>query len=147
MNSKNPKKCPQYKKSRDKAQEKFARKFPYRTYCRVPEALGGHEDDHLTEGSAAPAEDVGANEIHSSQRAWGPRFYFTVLPEPSAATASSEPTLGTQASEPPLPWARRPHCPHRHLRCPPLQRPPLEPGSKRPPSRPQSTPFRTEVNT
>ncbi|XP_006751638.1 uncharacterized protein C3orf22 homolog [Leptonychotes weddellii] len=30
MNSKNPKKCPQYKKSKDKAQEKFARKFPYR---------------------------------------------------------------------------------------------------------------------
>ncbi|XP_027442351.2 uncharacterized protein C3orf22 homolog isoform X3 [Zalophus californianus] len=30
MNSKNPKKCPRYKKSRKKAQEKFARKFPYR---------------------------------------------------------------------------------------------------------------------
>ncbi|XP_047598872.1 uncharacterized protein C3orf22 homolog [Lutra lutra] len=30
MNSKEPKKCPQCKKSRNKAQEEFARKFPYR---------------------------------------------------------------------------------------------------------------------
>uniref|UniRef100_M3Z100 Uncharacterized protein n=2 Tax=Mustela TaxID=9665 RepID=M3Z100_MUSPF len=30
MNSKDPKKCPQCKKSRNKAQEEFARKFPYR---------------------------------------------------------------------------------------------------------------------
>ncbi|XP_045845931.1 uncharacterized protein C3orf22 homolog [Meles meles] len=30
MNSKDPKKCRQCKKSRDKAQEEFARKFPYR---------------------------------------------------------------------------------------------------------------------
>ena len=39
-----------------------------RAQCGVPEALGGHEDDHLTAGSTAPAEDVGGNEIHSSQR-------------------------------------------------------------------------------
>lgn len=38
------------------------------THCRVPEALGGHEDDHLTEGSAAAAEDLGTNSVHSSQR-------------------------------------------------------------------------------
>ncbi|XP_008696174.1 uncharacterized protein C3orf22 homolog [Ursus maritimus] len=30
MDSKDPKKGPQYKKNRNKAQEKFARKFPYR---------------------------------------------------------------------------------------------------------------------
>lgn len=38
------------------------------THYRVPAALGGHEDEHLTEGPAAPAEDAGANEIHPSQR-------------------------------------------------------------------------------
>ncbi|XP_074195864.1 uncharacterized protein C3orf22 homolog [Rhinolophus sinicus] len=30
MDTRAPKKCPQYKKSRTKTQEKFARKFPYR---------------------------------------------------------------------------------------------------------------------
>ncbi|XP_049571486.1 uncharacterized protein C3orf22 homolog isoform X2 [Orcinus orca] len=94
MDVKAPKGSHQGKKSKNRTEEKFARKFPYRPQtlsCEAqcgrctwqsgpyvfladgdqrgaPAALGGHEDEQLAAEAAAPAEDVGAHEVRPGQR-------------------------------------------------------------------------------
>ena len=53
-----------------------------RAQIGAPAGLGGGEDEQLTAGAAAPAKDVGANEVHPCQR---------VSPRPKSAVTTWEP--------------------------------------------------------
>ncbi|XP_004395791.1 PREDICTED: uncharacterized protein C3orf22 homolog [Odobenus rosmarus divergens] len=163
MNSKNPKKCPQYKKSRNKAQEKFLRKFPYRfSWLTEPtvEFLKPWEVTKMTTTlrdqlplqktlvptRSIPVRGLGAPDFTSLSclspplpppllsQLWELKLVSRRFPGPGA------PTVPPPAPALPTPPEASSRARHRAASlaatCPGLSR-----------QWPQSTPFRTEVNS